>query len=72
MDFLSAGTKKSGLCSREVAVSGGSMTSDNFSCRHEKPFSSQGFDCTTEIGVGSSRLIESTLAFNKVVAYPLL
>lgn len=33
--------------------------------------SSQGFDRTTEIGVGSSRLIESTLAFNKVVAYTL-
>ena len=34
--------------------------------------SSQGFDRTTEISVGSSRLIESTFAFNKVVAYALL
>ena len=33
---------------------------------------SQGFDRTTEISVGSSRLIESTFAFNKVVAYALL
>ena len=34
--------------------------------------SSQGFDRTTEISVGSSRLIESIFAFNKVVAYALL
>ena len=34
--------------------------------------SSQGFDRTTEVSVGSSRLIESTFAFNKVVAYTLL
>ena len=34
--------------------------------------SSQGFDRTTEISAGSSRLIESTFAFNKVVAYALL